>query len=141
MKSILSFVLFAGMICWLIFAPMYKHILITRQALLQKEVDYLLEIGTSGDHGVIRNVMIEESKMRLEERGFMQNDLIYEVTTTSGVSGTNAAQPVRRGTGISLTITYPYNNLFVIDRLLGMSPVDGSSRMGATGMKMSEYVP
>lgn len=28
--------------------PVYKHVVIVRQAVLQKEVDYLLEIGANG---------------------------------------------------------------------------------------------
>ncbi len=141
MKSILTFVLFAALMCWLMFAPVYKHVLITRQALLQKEVDYLLEVGANGEHGYIHRAMVNDSKQRLSERGFVPSDLEYTVTTTTGASGTNDSRPELRGTGIGLKITYPYKNLFIIDGLIGMSPVDGLSRMGASGMKMSEYVP
>ena len=76
MKQILVFVLFAAMMCWFMFAPIYKHILIMRQALLQKEVDYLLEIGANASHGYIGQDMIEASRMRLEERGFIPDEFV-----------------------------------------------------------------
>jgi hypothetical protein len=141
MKQILVFVLFAAMLCWFMFAPVYKHVIILRQALLQKEVDYLLEVGASGMHGYISPAMLAASKLRLQERGFEPNDLQYAVTTTAGVDGMNASIPVMRGAGIGLQVTYPYLRLFVIDQLVGISVPSSSARMGAAGMKMSEYVP
>jgi hypothetical protein len=141
MKQILVFVLFAAMMCWFMFAPIYKHILIMRQALLQKEVDYLLEIGANASHGYIGPDMIEASRMRLEERGFIPAELVYSVSTTNGNTGIHADNPVPRGEGIMLTISYPYLNVLSIDRLLGISPPEGNERLAASGMKMSEYVP
>jgi hypothetical protein len=38
-------------------------------------------------------------------------------------------------------MTYPYHRLFVIDQLIGISVPSSTARMGASGMKMSEYVP
>ncbi|UJF32542.1 hypothetical protein [Paenibacillus hexagrammi] len=141
MRQILVFILFAAMLCWLMFAPVYKHVIIMRQALLQKEVDYMLEIGASGSYGYIGDSMIEASRERMEERGFVAADLLYTVTTTSGANGSNPSAPLPRGTGIKLTLTYPYHRLFIIDQLVGMSVPASAERMGATGMKMSEYVP
>jgi hypothetical protein len=46
-----------------------------------------------------------------------------------------------RGIGIGLQVTYPYNRLFVIDQLVGISIPSATARMGASGMKMSEFVP
>ena len=51
MKQILVFLLFSLMLVWLMFSPVYRHILILRQAMLQKETDYLLEVGASGAYG------------------------------------------------------------------------------------------
>jgi hypothetical protein len=141
MKQILAFILFATMLCWFMFAPVYKHVIILRQALLQKEVDYLLEIGASGLHGYISPAMVAASKVRLQDRGFVPNDLAYSVTTTTAVNGEDPGKPVKRGIGIGLQLTYPYNRLFVIDQLVGISVPSTAARMGATGMKMSEYVP
>ncbi|MGO4495490.1 hypothetical protein AB4114_06225 [Paenibacillus sp. 2RAB27] len=141
MKQILVFILFASLLCWFMFAPVYKHIIIVRQAVLQKEVDYLLEVGANGSHGYINAAMIAESKERMAERGFLVDELAYMVATNSGVGGMDASAPVWRGTGLRLTITYPYQRLFVIDQLVGISVPMASDRMGATGMKMSEYVP
>lgn len=129
------------MLCWLMFAPIYKHVLIVRQAVLQKEVDLLLEIGANGSHGYIDDVMVTESKARLAQKGFKANELVYSVSTTSGEDGSNPMRPVSRGTGIGLTISYPYERLFEIDRLIGIDPPDAEGRMSAAGMKMSEYVP
>ncbi|SDO89117.1 hypothetical protein SAMN04487897_12612 [Paenibacillus sp. yr247] len=141
MKQILVFILFATMLCWFMFAPVYKHVIIVRQAVLQKEVDYLLEIGANGRHGYINSVMIQDSRDRMEERGFVSGDLVYTVETTTGGGGMDASLPVWRGTGLSLKMTYPYHRLFVIDQLVGITVPAASDRMGAAGMKMSEYVP
>lgn len=141
MKQILVFILFSTMLCWFMFAPVYKHIVIVRQAVLQKEVDYLLEVGANGSHGYINGAMIAESRVRLAERGFIPGEIEYVVETSTGVSGINDGAPVWRGTGMRLTMTYPYHRLFVIDQLVGITVPAASERMGATGMKMSEYVP
>ena len=90
MKQILVFILFATMLCWFMFAPVYKHVIIVRQAVLQKEVDYLLEIGANGRHGYINSLMIQESRDRMAERGFVPGELVYMVDTNSGVGGMDA---------------------------------------------------
>lgn len=141
MKQILVFVLFATMLCWLMFSPAYKHVLMVRNAVLQKEVDYLLEQGANGVHGYIDSAAVLASKQRLEQIGFNPALLQYDVETTSGVDGTNPSAPVQRGVGISLRISYPYERLFEIDRLIRVNPPPAGSRMAASGMKMSEYVP
>jgi hypothetical protein len=141
MKQILVFILFSALLCWFMFSPIYKHVLIVRQAVIQKEVDLLLEIGANGSHGYISNEMIDESRQRLEARGFTGNDIQYVITTSSGDSGMNSDQPVLRGIGIQLLISYPYERLLEIDRLVGISPPAETDRMTASGMKMSEYVP
>jgi len=141
MRSMLVFSLFAAMLCWLMFAPIYKHVFIVRQAVLQQEVDYLLEIGANGTHGYVDAAMIAASRNRLASWGLDPAKLIYEVGTTSGADATNPLAPVKRGTGIVLTIRYPYERLFVIDRLVGISPPGEQALISATGMKMSEYVP
>jgi hypothetical protein len=141
MKQILVFILFSALLCWVMFSPIYKHVLIVRQAVLQKEVDLMLEIGANGSHGYINEAMVQESQLRLSARGFDSSDLVYTVTTSNGIDGTDSERPVLRGTGIQLSITYPYQRLFEIDRLVGITPPDASARMAASGMKMSEYVP
>jgi hypothetical protein len=129
------------MLCWMMFSPIYKHILIVRQAALQQEVDYLLEIGANGSHGYIDAAMIAESKQRLAALGLQSSDLVYTVASTDGSIATSASVPLVRGTGLSLTISYPYEGLFTIDQLVGVDPPPSSDRMRARGMKMSEYVP
>lgn len=141
MKQLLVFVLIVTMLCWFMFAPVYKHVVIVRQAVLQKEVDYLLEIGANGRHGYIDSLMIQESRARMEERGFMPGDLVYTVESTTGAGGTNESTPIWRGAGLRLKLTYPYHRLFVIDQLVGITVPAETDRMGASGMKMSEYVP
>ncbi|CAM3379317.1 hypothetical protein [Marinicrinis lubricantis] len=141
MKQILIFVLFSALLCWLLFSPIYKHVLIMRQAMIQKEVDYLLEIGTNASHGYISASMLNESKERLERHGFEPSELNYVVSSVSGQPADNAAAPILRGDGIQLTISYPYDGLFMIDKLIGISSSDDGGSMSATGLQMSEYVP
>lgn len=141
MKQILVFVLFAAMLCWIMFSPIYKHVVIVRQALLQQEVDYLLEVGASGTYGYISPAMERESMQRLSGFGLRSSDIRYLYETTTGVDPTNSGAPVPRGTGIMLTISYPYENLFMIDSLIGIEPIPENAVMSAYGMKMSEYVP
>lgn len=129
------------MLVWLMFSPVYRHILILRQAMLQKETDYLLEVGASGTFGYIDEDMLEASRERLVQVGFNRDGLNYTVTAQSGVDAMDPDRPLSRGDGLRLIITYPYGNLFGIDRLIGISPPDSTDRMGAVGMKMSEYVP
>lgn len=141
MKQILVFILFAGMLCWIMFSPIYRHVVIIRGAVLQQEVDYLLEVGASGTYGYISGEMQQQSMDRLAGLGLHSEELRYEYSTTSGVDATDAAAPVPRGTGMSLRISYPYENMFLIDSLIGLTPIPADARMSAFGMKMSEYVP
>ncbi|RAV16715.1 hypothetical protein [Paenibacillus contaminans] len=141
MKQILMFVMFASLLCWVMFAPIYKHVLLVRQAVLQKEVDYMLEIGANGTHGYVDAAMIAESRIRFTEWGFTPSELTYTVTTTNGVNGMNPSAPVLRGNGIQLEISYPFGNAFRIDRLVGMTLPPENGRLSAVGLKMSEYVP
>ncbi|WP_424768841.1 hypothetical protein [Paenibacillus sp. sgz302251] len=141
MKQILIFIMFAALLCWLMFSPIYKHVLIVRQAVLQQEVNYLLEIGASGSYGYISKAMQEQTRERLARFGMKPDDIVFELTTTTGADASNPSEPVSRGVGIALTMSYPYEDLFEIDRLIGLSPPPSSERMRAFGMKMSEYVP
>ncbi|MDG0791901.1 hypothetical protein OMP38_14370 [Cohnella ginsengisoli] len=141
MRQLLVFVLFATLFCWLMFSPVYKHVVVLRQSLLQQEVDYLLEVGASGRYGYIDAAMIVESRTRLSGYGFRPEILEYEVTTASGMPGTDSAAPLQRGDGLRLVIRYPYDGLMDIDRLIGVDPPSSMARMAAAGMKMSEYVP
>lgn len=141
MKQLLVFVLFAAMFCWLMFSPIYKHVLIIRQALLQQEVDYLLEIGASGRYGYIDGAMIEASRERLAVYGFAPAMLEYEVSSTSGALAGSAAAPLLRGDGLRLRLAYPYERLLDIDRLVGVAPPSADARISGRGMRMSEYVP
>lgn len=141
MKQILAFILLITIFCWLMFSPVYKHVLVMRQALLQKEVDYMLEIGTNASHGYISDGMVDASRQRMQERGFNAPDLQYVVSTTNGQSGVDASQPVIRGEGLLLEIHYPTENLLDIDQLIGIQNEHSSGLLGASGLKMSEYVP
>lgn len=141
MKQLLVFVLFAALFCWLMFSPIYKHVLVIRQALLQQEADYLLEIGASGRFGYIDAAMLSESRDRLAAHGFVPGSLEYEVTSTTGEPADNPYSPLVRGGGLRLTIRYPYDNLLDIDRLIGIEPPSSGERISAGGMKMSEFVP
>lgn len=141
MKQLLVFVLFATLFCWLMFSPVYKHVVVLRQSLLQQEVDYMLEVGASGRYGYIDAAMIVDSRSRLSEYGFRPEILEYEVTTASGMPGTDSTAPLQRGDGLRLVIRYPYDGLMDIDRLIGVDPPSSTARMAAAGMKMSEYVP
>lgn len=141
MKQLLVFLLFAALFCWLMFSPIYKHVLVIRQALLQQEADYMLEIGASGKYGYIDGGMIAESRERLNGYGFTAQSLQYEVASTTGAEADNAASPLPRGIGIRLRISYPYENLLNIDRLIGVAPPSEDAQIAGGGMKMSEYVP
>ncbi|MGK9250792.1 hypothetical protein [Paenibacillus humicus] len=141
MKQILVFVLFAGMLCWMMFSPIYKHVFIVREALLQKEVDYLLETGASGSRGYIDDAMVEASRSRLEQAGMRRDQIRYRISASDGGVATSSSRPLLRGTGLLLTISYPYERLFQIDSLIGIAVPDSEERMSASGIKMSEYVP
>lgn len=140
MKQLLIFILMATVMCWLMFAPVYKHVAIMQQALLQQEVDYLLEVGANASFGHIGEAAVLASRERLMQRGFVAEQVVYQISTTDGRSGVDPDQPVPRGTGIVLEIRYPYGQLFEIDRLIGLTPPAKDAMMGARGVKMSEYV-
>lgn len=141
MKQLLVFVLFAALFCWLMFSPIYKHVLVIRQALLQQEVDYLLEVGASGRYGYIDGGMVEESRERLANYGFDPARLEYAVSATSGEAAQDVNKPLPRGVGLRMQLSYPYDRLLDIDRLIGVSPPADSARIAGRGMRMSEYVP
>ena len=139
MKQLLMFILLASTLCWTMFAPVYKHVYILRQALLQQEVDYLLEVGTSGQYGYISSALIEQSRARLRDFGLESAQLVYEARSTSGQAVTSSSQRVPRGEGIALTISYPVDNLFAIDGLFGVR-APHLQRITAYCVQMSEYV-
>lgn len=141
MKQILVFVMLSGLLCWLMFAPIYRHVLIMRQAALQQEVDYLLEIGANGSHGYIDAAMVEASRQRLMDKGFNGERLVYIVRSNTGQAADSPDAPLPRGSGLELTIRYPIEDLFVIDRLIGITQPDENTMIQASGVKMSEYIP
>ncbi|WP_308636081.1 hypothetical protein [Paenibacillus silvisoli] len=141
MKSLLMFLLLSAMMTWFMFSPIYKHVLIVRQAVLQQEVDYLLEIGANGGHGYIDAAMLQASRERLARYGLKPNAVEFTVSSDSGLTATNAAEPLPRGVSISLMASYPIEGLLAIDRLIGLEPPPAGTKLKATGMKMSEYVP
>lgn len=141
MKQILVFILFAAMLCWMMFSPIYKHVLVVREAMLQKEVDYLLEVGASGSKGYIDAAMLEQSRHRLEKAGMSGQLVRYTVTSTDGSSAVDSSAPLLRGIGLQLTASYPYEKLFRIDSLIGISQPGPDAAMHAFGQKMSEFVP
>lgn len=139
MKQLLMFILLATTLCWMMFAPVYKHVYILRQALLQQEVDYLLEVGTSGQYGYISPALIEQSRTRLKKFGLETAQLVYEARSTLGQAVSSPSQRVPRGEGIALTISYPVDGLFAIDGLIGVG-APNQQRITAYGVQMSEYV-
>ncbi|MBM7565276.1 hypothetical protein [Paenibacillus sacheonensis] len=141
MKSLLVFVLLAAMMCWFMFSPIYKHVLIVRQAVLQQEVDYLLEVGASGDYGFVDAAMLQDAKERLAGYGLDPARIAFEVVSDNGADATNPSQPLPRGAPLSVSASYPVEGLFNIDRLIGVGPPPADARLKASGTKMSEYVP
>jgi len=138
MKQLLAFILLASLLCWMMFAPVYKHVYILRHALLQQEVDYLLEVSTSGQYGYIPIALIEQSRNRLAGFGLNPEMLVYEGTSTLG-QAVIEAPPVPRGEGIALHLSYPMGNLFAIDALIGV-PAPDKRYITAYGVQMSEFV-
>jgi len=139
MKQLLIFILLASTLCWTMFAPVYKHVYILRQALLQQEVDYLLEVGTSGQYGYISPALIEQSRARLTSFGLESTQLVYEARSTLGQAVSSSSQRVPRGEGIALTVSYPMEGLFAIDGLIGVRAPQ-KQQITAYGVQMSEYV-
>lgn len=140
MKQLLAFIMFSTIICWMMFSPLYKHVLIMRQALLQQEVDYLLEVGASGQYGYISPAMIEGSKNRLSSFGLAKEKIAYEVMTADGRPLGDISERVMRGDGIKVIVSYPYERLTTIDALVGITPIPEDAKMKAFGVRMSEYV-
>ena len=101
----------------------------------------MLEIGASGQNGYIDEDMVAESRQRLEAYGFNTALLEYEVASTTGAEGGNSSSPLPRGVGLRLKVTYPYERLLDIDRLIGAAPPSEAARISGRGMRMSEYVP
>lgn len=116
----------------MMFAPIYRHVQLAQLTLLQKEVDYLLEVGANGSHGYVSPSLIDQSRGRLVASGFRAASLTYT---------TNASQPQPRGEAIMLSITYPIDDLLLIDTLIGISHDSSSKLIRASGLKMSEFVP
>lgn len=141
MRTLLVFILFSSTMCWVMFSPAYKHVLIVRQALLQKEVDYLLEMGASGQYGYVDDAMIADSKTRLEQHGLDPTLLDYEIVSSDGLNAMDMNQPIERGSGIIVTIRYPTTDLYMIDRLVGIDLSATQPIINVSGIKMSEYVP
>lgn len=139
MKQLLAFILLTTILCWVMFAPVYKHTYIMRQALLQQEVDYLLEVSTSGQYGYLSSHLIEQSRARLTQFGLDPQLLVYEAQSTDGRAVASPTAPVLRGEGIALHISYPVQNLFAIDRLIGVAAPE-QQHITAYGVQMSEYV-
>ncbi len=101
----------------------------------------MLEIGASGNYGYIDESMVADSRQRMGEYGFNPALLEYEVTSTTGGEGRSASEPLPRGAGLRLKLTYPYERLLDIDRLIGLAPPSEDARIAGRGMRMSEYVP
>jgi hypothetical protein len=140
MKAILSFVLLAGTIAWVMFGGIYNHVLMTRQTLLQQEVNYVLEIATQAKYGYISNSVMEQSKARLASKGFDPTKLEYQVSSTTGQSSVDEFHPIPRGEAIVLKIRYPYEGLLEINRLVGILPPSSNARIGSSAQRMSEYI-
>ncbi|WP_244226501.1 hypothetical protein [Paenibacillus protaetiae] len=124
----------------MMFSPVYRHVLIVRQAVLQQEVDYLLEVGASGAYGYIDNGMLTASKDRLRQFGLKPEDIVFRVSSTSGADASDAADPLPRGTGLRLEAEYPYEDLLRIDQLIGFDKPQKGAKLHAFGIRMSEYV-
>lgn len=139
MKQILAFILFASLMCWILFSPIYKHVLLTRQAVIQQEVDFLLEVGASGKYGYVTDTLIADSKKRLANLGFNPANLQYDISSSLNFTPTSE-QRLPRGEVMTVTISYPYENLFLIDALIGIEPFGEHERMRSFGVKMSEYI-
>lgn len=139
MKQILAFILFASLFCWLLFSPIYKHVVLTRQAVIQQEVDFLLEVGASGQYGYVSEQLIAQSKKRLGELGFNIEKLQYDITSSLHFTPTEQFR-LPRGEILIVEVSYPYENMFLIDALIGIEPFGEHERMRSYGVKMSEYV-
>lgn len=125
----------------MMFSPIYKHVLVMREAMLQKEVDYLLEIGASASRGYIDEPMLRQARERLEQVGLRTESVLFTVSSTNGQPADNPSMPLLRGTGLRLTASYPYEGMFRIDSLIGIDIPGEEQRIVVTGLKMSEFVP
>lgn len=140
MKGILSFVLLSGVICWMMFSGVYTHVLLSRQVLLQQEVNYLLEVATQARYGYISSSLITESKARLASHGLEEGNLTYLISSTTGQSAEDALHPIPRGEGIILKISYPFDGLLDINQLVGIHPPSSDAKINGFGQRMSEYI-
>jgi hypothetical protein len=140
MKGILSFVLLSGVICWVMFSGVYTHVLMSRQVMLQQEVNYLLEVATQSRYGYVSTELISESKLRLASRGLDSGKLDYLISSTTGQSAVDAIHPVPRGEGIILIISYPLDGLLDINQLVGIQPPSADKTINGFGQRMSEYI-
>jgi hypothetical protein len=139
-KAILSFVLLAGIFCWLIFSGIYYHVLIMRQTYLQQEANYLLQVVTQAKYGYVSSSELSQSKNRLAEKGFSISKLVYQIYSSTGQSALDSTDPVPRGQWISIKIQYPYDGLLAINKLIGMPVPAPSAKISGFGQQMSEYV-
>ena len=135
-SPILVIVILAPLLVWLMLKPTYQHVLILRHAVIQKEVDYLLEQGAR--LGYVSTDMQNDSKQRLIDRGFESGKLEYSITSDTGSSATDPLNPLTRGIGLIVEISYPYDNTFLIDRLIGIDPPPATDRLKAKGIQMIE---
>lgn len=136
LTTILILVMLAPLILWLVFKPTYQHVLITRHDSLQNEVDYMLETGAR--LGYVDITMLNDSKERLVNKGFDSAKLQYSINSTTGQIATDPVQPLKRGTGLIVEISYPYDNAFIIDGLIGIPTPNSEERLKARGYQMVE---
>ncbi|MEY4479631.1 MAG: hypothetical protein RLZZ267_309 [Bacillota bacterium] len=124
----------------MMFSGIYTHVLLSRQVLLQQEVNYLLEVATQARYGYMSSALISESKSRLASHGLEDGKLIYLISSTSGQSAVDASHPIPRGEGIILKISYPFDGLLDINQLVGIKPPSSEARINGFGQRMSEYI-
>ena len=140
MKAILSFVLLAGVFCWLIFSGMYNHTLLLRQGALEQEVELMLETATQAQNGYVSATMIERAMQHFEAKGMSRNKVQFTTSSTSAQSASNPLTPIPRGEGIRIQASYPYDGLLNINRLIGMVVPGDTDRFSYSATRMSEYV-
>lgn len=99
----------------------------------------MLEVGASGNYGYIDQSLIADSKKRLAGLGFNPDKLEYDITSSLNFTP-SLQQRLPRGEILIVEISYPYENLFLIDTLIGVDPIGEHERMRSFGVKMSEFV-
>lgn len=140
MKAILSFILLAGVFCWLIFSGMYHHVLLLRQGALEQEVELMLETATQAQNGYVSASAIEQAMQHFEAKGMSRQKVQLSISSTTGSSATNPLTPIPRGDGIRIQASYPYDGILNINRLVGMVVPGESDRFSYSATRMSEYV-